>query len=343
MRRFWPAISVLLVAFLLAVCVIPFFVQWSPLNCWHEDVDITTGRIRRQWILLFVKVSEVIEETPLSKVVSRGEPATEPPEWHRVNTFSPGIHYSPHYRYHGAGFQIRALAELWNDSAPPDFPAELKEATARHVLALWREGSDYRAGDYIMQLYELVDNNDRSDLIETIGRIKMPKFETIGNVTRKTLFFPSGRPMERFAGYRKATGEFIPDGVWESWYANGKRASYGHFHDGRHDGRRFNWDRDGKLISIQSFDSKKSNLRADVRMACGIGSRWRNWMGWCSLCANGERSVVQKMPDSAWNGVLSSARQPREGDGKWFGFALGKFSKQLKSAARAIRGLIAAP
>jgi hypothetical protein len=73
------------------------------------------------------------------------------------------------------------------------FPPELKEPTARHVLALWQEGSDHRAGDYIMQLYELMDDKDRSRLIEAVGRIKMPEFETVGNVTRKTLYYPSGR------------------------------------------------------------------------------------------------------------------------------------------------------
>ena len=107
MRRFWLSVSALLAVVLLVVTVVPFFFQWSPLNCWHEEVDITTGRIRRQWILLFVKVSESIEDTPLSEVVLKGQPPSGTPQWHRVNTFSPGIHYSPHYRFHGAGHQIR--------------------------------------------------------------------------------------------------------------------------------------------------------------------------------------------------------------------------------------------
>jgi hypothetical protein len=92
MRRFWVTVSAILSVLLLAVVVIPFFIPWSPLNCWHEEVDITTGRIRRQRILLFVKVAESIEETPLSKVVLRGQPPTGTPLWHRINTFSPGTH-----------------------------------------------------------------------------------------------------------------------------------------------------------------------------------------------------------------------------------------------------------
>ena len=59
--------------------------------------------------------------------------------------------------------------------------------------------------------------------------------------------------MERFEGYQNSAGEFIANGVWESWHADGKRAVYGHFREGRHDGRRFEWDRDGKLIAIEGF------------------------------------------------------------------------------------------
>jgi hypothetical protein len=174
-----------------------------------------------------------------------------------VNTFSPGIHYSPHYCYHGAGHQIKELAELWQLPAPQNFPAELKEPTARHVLALWQEGSDDRAGDYIMQLYELLDTENRDTLIKNIVRIEMPKLETVGNRIVKTTYFPSGRPMDRFEGYRTATGEFVADGTWESWHANGKRAVYGHLREGRHNGRRFEWDREGVLIAIEGFHNNE--------------------------------------------------------------------------------------
>jgi hypothetical protein len=257
MRRFWVTVSALLSVILLAVVVTPFFIPWSPLNCWHEEVDITTGRIRRQWILLFVKVAESIEETPLSEVVLSGQPPTGTPQWHRINTFSPGIHHSPHYRYHGAGHQIRELAELWQLPPPQSFPAELKEPTARHVLALWQEGSDYRAGDYLMELYGLLHAENRDTLIKTIAQIEMPKLETVGNRTVKTTYFPSGRPMERFEGYRTAAGGFVADGVWESWHANGKREVYGHLREGRHDGRRFEWSRDGALIAIVGYHNNE--------------------------------------------------------------------------------------
>lgn len=257
MRRFWVIVTALLSVFLLAVVVIPFFIPWSPLNCWHEEVDITTGRIRRQWILLFVTVAESIEETPLSEVVLRGQPPTETPQWQRINTFSPGVQYSPHYRYHGAGQQIRELAELWQLPPPQSFPEELKEPTARHVLALWQEGSDSHAGDYLTELSALLHDESRDALIETIANIEMPKLETVGDRTVKTIYFPSGLPMERWEGYLAPSGEFVADGVWESWHANGKRAVYGHLREGRHDGRRFEWSLDGALLAIEGFHNNE--------------------------------------------------------------------------------------
>jgi hypothetical protein len=230
-------------------------------------VDITNGRIRRQWILLFVKVNESIEETPLSEVVLRGQAPAETPQWHRVNTFSPGTRYSPHYRFHSAGHQIRTLAELWQLPAPHDFPPELKELTARHVLALWQEGSDDRAGNYITQLSELLDATNRDAVIKSIANIEMPKFETVGKRTVKTIYFPSGRPMERWEGYLTATGTFVPDGAWESWHANGKRAVYGGVRQGHHDGRRFEWSPDGELTSIKSFHHNQLTEYEETNLA----------------------------------------------------------------------------
>ena len=34
------------VILLLALFVVSMFVPWTPINCRHEDVDITTGRLR---------------------------------------------------------------------------------------------------------------------------------------------------------------------------------------------------------------------------------------------------------------------------------------------------------
>src|SRR5688572_11297203 len=67
---------------------------WSPLHCWHEYVDIRSGRLRFQHYLLYVCVSDRTEETWLSRAVPT---PLGPPAWRRVNTFSPGARHSPHY------------------------------------------------------------------------------------------------------------------------------------------------------------------------------------------------------------------------------------------------------
>ena len=71
--------------------VAPLFFPWSPLNCRHQDIDIKSGRLRFQRYLLFCKVSEQIRESPISEAIGDELADTSnSPEWHRVNTFSPG-------------------------------------------------------------------------------------------------------------------------------------------------------------------------------------------------------------------------------------------------------------
>jgi hypothetical protein len=90
--------------------------QWSPLNCWYDEVDIQSGRIRHTWLLLYCQVSQREEETWLSKAAdSKGKS----PEWRRVYTFSPGSRISPHHTYHGAIHQIKVLKSV-EDLIPLD-------------------------------------------------------------------------------------------------------------------------------------------------------------------------------------------------------------------------------
>lgn len=74
---------------------------WSRLNCSCEDIDINSGRIRHRRYLLGICVYTTVEETSLSRVASAGG-AVESANWRCVNTFSPLVHHSPHYRYHNA-------------------------------------------------------------------------------------------------------------------------------------------------------------------------------------------------------------------------------------------------
>lgn len=121
-------------------------VTWSRLNCRYEDVDINSGRVRYQHYLLGLCVLETIEETSLSRLVA-DETEKKPAEWHRANTFSPMVLYSPHHRYHAAIFQISKLDLLW---ASADFTPTAKRQMGRDVLSLWQIGKGYfPVSDYL--------------------------------------------------------------------------------------------------------------------------------------------------------------------------------------------------
>lgn len=243
----------------LAVCIghlaMSIFFPWSPLNCRHQDVDITTGRLRFTRYLLFCKVSERIEPSTLSQALPPDVVAAATPEWHRVNTFSPGVHHSPHYIFHSAIYQIHILDDIWKMPEFYDLPEELRKQTALHVLALWQHsGNDSLADDYIRGLNDLMEEDKRQKILSVLPTLTMPRIETNGTEVTRTVFFPNGQSMDRIHGYVDSTGKFVRHGVWEQWRQDGKRSRYGHFEQGYHHGRRFEWDRDGKLIVIEAFN-----------------------------------------------------------------------------------------
>lgn len=144
-RRHWIALGIAAPALAVLLLISGLF-QWSTLNCWHEDVDISTGRVRHTRYLLFCQISDRIEETWLS----RNNSSNSPPDWRRVNTFSPGVDHSPHYRFHGALHQIKTL-ELADSTIP--FAPEAREQVVATLLALWKNSdSDADADDYVEQV-----------------------------------------------------------------------------------------------------------------------------------------------------------------------------------------------
>jgi len=209
------------VAIIVLRFVVAMFWPWTEFDCRHEEVDITTGRIRLTRYLLYRKVSERVEESALSKVLSADMVATAKPEWHKVYTFSPGPQISPHYIFHSAIYQIRDLAWIWEWY---DLPEELRKQTARHVLALWQySGSDWLAGQYVCGLYDLNEPDKREQILSALPTLQMPLVETNGDEVTRTVFFPNGQPLDRTHGYMSPSGEFIRRGVWEYWRPDGTK------------------------------------------------------------------------------------------------------------------------
>ena len=192
MRRPRSQVLIAIVVLVTAIVFIPLFVPWTPINCGYDELDIRTGRTRFSWYLAFVKVYQRVNESALSRALPREMIDGVIPEWKTVNAISPGIRYSPHYRFHGAIGQIRSLAFLWDD-------AKIDESTRRtiasHVLALWQfYGGYYEAGRYIQGLRDLADPDKRGPLLRTIANLSMPEEHAEGDHRVLTVFYPDGTP-----------------------------------------------------------------------------------------------------------------------------------------------------
>ncbi|RMG33642.1 MAG: hypothetical protein D6725_15375 [Planctomycetota bacterium] len=135
--------------------VLTWVFPWAHLNCVQQDVDINSGRIRTVRFLFWMRLSERVRETWLSRA-ARARGAAE---WRRVNTFSAGRGYSPHYLYHSAINQIKTLERL--DELTRFTPAARAQISAR-VLELWQQGSDDAAEAYIRRLSGVVVSAHRA-------------------------------------------------------------------------------------------------------------------------------------------------------------------------------------
>jgi hypothetical protein len=126
---------------------------WSPVNCWHRDVDIYSGRVRYARYLLWIPVRQTIEDSTLTKALLPEDLAGQTVEWHHAVTLSPGLRNSPHYVFHSAINQIRRLEGSWNLA---EFSPEARRGSAKRVLELWQEaGNDGGPEDFLRALEEL--------------------------------------------------------------------------------------------------------------------------------------------------------------------------------------------
>jgi hypothetical protein len=148
-RRGWIALGFIGPA-VVALFLVSGMFQWSPLNCWHDDIDINSGRVRRTRFLLYCQIGDRTEETWLSRAY---DGPSRLPDWRRVNTFSPFVHYSPLYRYHGAIHQIQML-QLGEELVP--FESDARRKAAHGLLTLWQNTGSYTGADRYLQEIEKV-------------------------------------------------------------------------------------------------------------------------------------------------------------------------------------------
>jgi len=168
-RRLFVALLlfVLTAAALFGLSLLGFF-PWSGLNCWQDDIDITSGRTRYTRYLFWMPVNRTVNDSTLTHALSPEDLAGARADWHPVVTLSPGMHHSPHYRFHSVTSQIREPEIGWEFGKMT--PAARRE-TARNVLRLWRQtGSYFRAGEYVQAVFErALEAHERGESIDVSG------------------------------------------------------------------------------------------------------------------------------------------------------------------------------
>jgi hypothetical protein len=231
-KRRWIWLAVGGVIFLVGVGMIALYPgagAWSPVNCWHYDVDIRTGKTRYLRYLFLVNTRTEIKDSALSLALSPEERTDIPPEWRRVNTFSPGVHHSPHYTYHGALNQIRELEGTWEMFS---FTPEQKRKSARDVLALWqRSGSDSAVSRYLGDLFNGLNEkngSDREEYFRNFQAVEVCSETNKGDIVEITLRYPDGTLMERREvsvrnGERVSNGRVV---TWNKFRRSGEDAVF---------------------------------------------------------------------------------------------------------------------
>ena len=160
----WVFGTVLLLVVLPFLLSLTGFFAWSPINCWQYEVDIHTGRVQYTRYFAFIPVKQGIEESTLSAVLRPEDYAELEPDWRRVNTFSPGVSYSPHYAFHSAQNQIRKLELLWQMGG---FTPAARRASARRILQLWQEGQGDDAAETYLRILSGIAVKSGSEQRET--------------------------------------------------------------------------------------------------------------------------------------------------------------------------------
>jgi hypothetical protein len=148
--RLWIVLGVVVVVLASAVLMSGF------INYRQEDINIKTGRARHARYVFFLKMSQAIEDTPLS-VALEGQVIDVSPiqAWHSVNTLRFGTRSCTHYAFSDALVQARELTLLSEtyDLTPPE-----RTNIAREVLTRWQmAGRDSSAEGYLRDVMMKLD------------------------------------------------------------------------------------------------------------------------------------------------------------------------------------------
>lgn len=150
------------------------FFAWSPMNCRTDEIDIRSGRICYTRYFLWSPVSRRIVANPVADAIDPIGHSTNP-AWRIVNTFSPGVSYSPHHRFHDAISQAEELALIW-DVAP--FSSTARRESAIRLVTVWqRENGCFGASHYLTRLAKVATDRSTDAVLKAIEIQDLPSTE----------------------------------------------------------------------------------------------------------------------------------------------------------------------
>jgi hypothetical protein len=151
MRR--KAITVLLACVVCLVTVVasePLLLVHTRCMCTIESIDVAAGRKRVATYRFFVRVSDNVEDTVLTRLYQDLIGTPPPPMWRTVNAYYPGAQHSPSFIYHSAFLAIKFLDDAMSCAT---FSVEAKEVAARTILGLLSDEKNCAAAaDYALAL-----------------------------------------------------------------------------------------------------------------------------------------------------------------------------------------------
>lgn len=120
---------------LLAQIILP----WPGIYSWTEEIGLDSGRKRSCTNILWISTLSKESPTWLSDTLNTPDSLRET-RWKPVNTTSPAVSVSPHYRYHGALSQIGEIELICEEFS---LSANSRELLAKALIERWRSDGYY--------------------------------------------------------------------------------------------------------------------------------------------------------------------------------------------------------
>ena len=148
MKKKWIVLIAVTAILFFAPLAMPIIFPWTGINCRHQDINIKTGRVRNTRSLWYITILEKVEDTVLSEAMKGNiVDVADIKPWHRVNTFSPYLNYSPHYIFHSALSQVNQIKQF----APiAKLTPKQKQEIAREILLAWQKSGNDQGADKIV-------------------------------------------------------------------------------------------------------------------------------------------------------------------------------------------------